>query len=131
VDFTQEGKDHDLPRDGWRLDADTVDMAREKTDNHLKAWRKFRKLTQQQLADRIEPPTTKQVIQALESGQNGLSDKWLRKLAPALGTTPGFLLDYDPNDIDGEIIAAAQDVAQGNREQVLQILRTFKTGTVG
>ncbi len=106
-------------------------MAKRESENHLQAWRKFRRLTQQQLADAVEPPTTKQVIQALESGQNGLSDKWLRRLAPALGTTPGYLLDYDPDSIDAELIEAAREASKGGkRDQVLSILKTF-TGTHG
>lgn len=99
--------------------------------NHLKAWRKFRRLTQQQLADAVEPPTTKQVIQAVESGQRGLSDKWLRRLAPALGTTPGFLLDYAPEDIDSSYLEAALGVPREQRAQALEILRTFKKSKAG
>lgn len=43
------------------------------------------------------------MIQYLESGERGLSAKWLRKLAPALDTTPGQLLDTDPEQVDLEI----------------------------
>lgn len=97
--------------------------------NHLRAWREYRRLSQAALAEKVG--TADNVISNLESGDRRLSDKWLQKLAVALETTPGYLLDYDPNDIDTELIRAAQDVAKGNREQVLQILRTFKTGTNG
>lgn len=105
-------------------------MARTATNeaaNHLRAWREFRKLTQEELAAKVE--TTGAVISLLESGARGLSDKWLRKLAPALGTRPGFLLDYDPNDIDGDLLAAVMEVPKERRDQALGILRTFKTGT--
>lgn len=51
-------------------------------------------MTQEQLAERVG--TAGNVIGLIESGQRGLSDKWLRKLAPELGTTPGFLLDHSP-----------------------------------
>jgi transcriptional regulator with XRE-family HTH domain len=125
VDFLASAKVHALPRDVAAPVPDTVDMA-SSSPNHLKAWRKFRLLTQQQLADAIEPPTTKQVIQAIESGARGLSDKWLRRLAPALGTTPGFLLDHDPADIDTALLEAAQAVHVDDRAQALQILRTFR-----
>lgn len=95
--------------------------------NHLRAWREFRKLTQEELAAKVD--TTGAVISLLESGGRGLSDKWLRKLAPALGTRPGFLLDFDPNDIDGDLLAAVMEVPKERRDQALGILRTFKTGT--
>lgn len=104
-------------------------MAKKTKDtNHLRAWREFRHLTQDQLGERVE--TTASVISLLESGARGLSDKWLRKLAPALGTTPGFLLDHSPEDLDGSFLEAALSVPAESRAQVLEILKTFrKTGT--
>lgn len=96
------------------------------TPNHLKAWRKFRLMTQQQLADAIEPTTTKQVIQAIESGTRGLSDKWLRRLAPALGTTPGFLLDYAPDELPNEFLDVVREIPSESRSQALTVLKTFR-----
>lgn len=76
--------------------------------------------------------TKDNVISNLESGERQLTEKWLVRLARALKTTPGYLLDHDPNDLDTDLIRAAQEAVQGgNREQVMQILRTFKTGTNG
>lgn len=66
------------------------------------------------------------VIGHLESGERGLSDKWLRRLAPALGTTPGFLLDHSPDDLNAEYIDAAMSVGAEDRPQVLEILKTFR-----
>lgn len=87
-------------------------------------------MTQEQLAEAVE--TDKSVISLLESGGRGLSDKWARRLAPALGTTPGFLLDHDPNDLDTAFLEAAMNVAPENRAQVTAILKTFRrTGTEG
>jgi transcriptional regulator with XRE-family HTH domain len=97
--------------------------------NHLKAWRKFRLMTLEEVGDAIG--TTKAVIQQLESGRMALSHKWLLKLAPVFGTTPGFLLDHDPNDIDSAFLEAAMAVPKERREQAIQILETFKTGTEG
>jgi len=96
----------------------------------LREWREFRRMTQEQLAAAVE--TDKSVISLLESGSRGLSDKWARRLAPALGTTAGFLLDYDPNDLDTAFIEAALSVAKEDRPQALKILETFRrTGTHG
>jgi transcriptional regulator with XRE-family HTH domain len=100
--------------------------------NHLKAWRLFRRMTQQELADAVEPPTTKQVIQAIESGARGLSDKWLRRLAPALGTTPGILIDFAPDKVDTEIMDIWRDIPTEERDRARRALEIFrKTGTGG
>jgi len=66
--------------------------------NHLRAWREHRGLSQAQLAAMVG--TEGSVISLLESGDRALSNKWLRRLAPALETTPGLLLDYEPTDVD-------------------------------
>lgn len=86
-------------------------------------------MTQEQLADKIG--TTGNVISQIESGVRGLSHKWLIRLAPALGTTPGFLLDHNPNDLDTAYLDAVYAVPADKREQAMLILATFKTGTNG
>lgn len=125
MDFRASGKVHSLSRDRFRQAVDNVDM---ETDgpNHLKAWRKHRRMTQQALADAVEPPTTKQVIQAIESGTRGLSDKWLRRLAPALHTTPGRLLDYGPDQIPVEIDDIWNDIAPEDRPRAQRALEVFR-----
>jgi transcriptional regulator with XRE-family HTH domain len=92
--------------------------------NNLRAWREYRRLSQDQLAEKVG--TKGNVIGHLESGERGLSDKWLRRLAPALGTTPGFLLDHSPTDLDAAYIDAAMSVGPEDRPQVLEILKTFR-----
>src|SRR5687768_13320117 len=91
---------HDLAKAFFPRLSHIVDMDR--AVNHLKAWREFRRMTQEELAEKVG--TTGSVISMLESGNRGLSDKWLRKLAPALNTSPGHLLDHDPNDLPTDII---------------------------
>lgn len=86
-------------------------------------------MTLEEVGDAIG--TTKAVIQQLESGRMGLSHKWLLKLAPVFNTTPGFLLDHDPNDIDAAYIETALAVPKDRRDQAVQILSTFRTGTNG
>jgi transcriptional regulator with XRE-family HTH domain len=96
--------------------------------NHLRAWREARGLSQEALAKLVG--TAGNVISLLESGERALSDKWLRRLAPALKTTPGFLLDHDPNDLDTEFLQAALAVPKEQRAQVLRILEALRpTGT--
>lgn len=95
--------------------------------NHLRAWREFRGLTQAQLAALVD--TTDNVISMLESGDRQLSSKWLYRLAPALKTRPGFLLEFAPEDADLSILEAIVDVPDNRKGEALQILKVFKTGT--
>lgn len=95
--------------------------------NYLQAWRKFRRITQDELAERVG--TTKAVISLLESGQRPLSAKWLRKLAPALQTTPGHLLDHDPESLPTDMLALWADIDARDRPRALRVLESFRTGT--
>lgn len=99
--------------------------------NFLRAWRAKRGLSQEQLAKAVD--TSPNMIQYLETGERGLSAKWLRRLAPALDTTPGMLLDTDPDEVDIEIHdfwTAKLDKDQ--RRQVKAIAEALlKTGTSG
>jgi len=81
-------------------------------------------MTQAELAEKVG--TSDNVISLLESGERGLSHKWLLKLAPALGTTPGFLLDYDPNDLDTDYLRDALDVPKGRRNEARLFFRALK-----
>lgn len=96
--------------------------------NHLRAWREHRKLSQNQLAERVG--TNANMIGYLESGERGLSAKWLRRLADALETTPGHLLDHDPGEMPADILDIWSHIGKRDREQAVRILSTFtKTGT--
>lgn len=95
--------------------------------NHLRAWREFRHLTQAQLAEMVG--TTDNVISMLESGDRQLSPKWLYKLAPALKTRAGFLLEFAPEDADLSILEAIVDLPQESKPQALRVLNALKTGT--
>lgn len=96
--------------------------------NHLKPWREFRGLSQQQLASAVD--TTQHQIAYLESGERGLSAKWLRKLSVALDTTPGMLLDHDPNNLDSDMIEIWATASNRQKRQLAEIAKTIlKTGT--
>jgi transcriptional regulator with XRE-family HTH domain len=96
--------------------------------NHLRAWREFRKMTQEQLADAVG--TDKGVISLLESGARGLSDKWLRRLAPVLETTPGYLLDHAPDDLPTDIIDIWSHIPDRDKATARRVLESFsRTGT--
>ena len=92
--------------------------------NHLRAWREFRRMTQVQLADAVG--TKGSVISLLESGDRRLSDKWLRRLAPTLQTTPGHLLDYDPEDVPTDLLEIWASIPEDRRAQAIEVLNTFR-----
>lgn len=95
--------------------------------NYLKAWREFRRMSQEKLAEEIG--TTKAVISLLESGQRPLSAKWLRKIAPVLRTTPGHLLDHDPEGLPTDVIEIWSHIEERDRPRALRVLESFRTGT--
>jgi len=98
--------------------------------NHLRAWREFREMTQQQLADSVG--TNANMIGYLESGERGLSAKWLRKLAPALKTQPGHILEHDPSTMPTDIIEIWFNADDQKRRQLVSLAKAIvSTGTDG
>lgn len=101
--------------------------------NHLRAWREYRGMTQVELAEACDPPTTHQVIGYLERGRTQLSAKWLRLLADALKTTPGMLLDHDPDELNTDVIDIWTHASAVEKRQIAEIARTLtrrdRTGT--
>lgn len=94
--------------------------------NYLRAWREYRKLTQEELADSVG--TTKAVISLLENEKRPLSSKWLRKLGEALATKPGYILDVDPEEVGSDIIDIWSNIDVRDRAQAVRVLRSL-TGT--
>lgn len=119
--------DHNLP--AWHYDRmDSND--KNGGPNHLASWREYRKLTQAALAERVG--TNANMISYLESGERGLSAKWLRRLAPALDTTPGMLLDHNPLELSTDVIDMWSHADLRQKRQLSDIARTlFKDGTNG
>jgi transcriptional regulator with XRE-family HTH domain len=98
--------------------------------NFLQAWRERAKLSQEVLAEKIG--TSPSVISYLEQGERGLSAKWLRRLAPVLGITPGLLLDHHPDDLSNDMIDMWVGADKKQRQQLTEIARTIiKDGTLG
>lgn len=123
-------KSHNLCGAHLVTDCDIVRMESDKNagPNYLREWRLFRKLTQEQLAEKVG--TNANMIGYLESGERGLSAKWLRRLAPALETTPGMLLDHDPHQLDSDIIDIWTHASERERRQISDIAKTLlRTGT--
>lgn len=96
--------------------------------NYLQAWRTFRGLTQGELAERVG--TNQNMIGYLENGDRGLSAKWLRRLADALNTTPGFLLDHDPHEMPRDLLDIWGHADDTQKRQIADIAKAIvRTGT--
>ena len=98
--------------------------------NYLRAWREFRGLSQAELAEAVG--TNQNMIGYLESGERGLSAKWLRKLAPALRTQPGFILEHDPSTLPTDIVEIWINASDVERRQLVSLAKAIvRTGTDG
>lgn len=89
----------------------------------LKQWRQFRGLSQEDLAAEVE--TTAGVISLLENHERDLSNKWLQRLAPALKTRPGAILDYDPDQIDNDVLEIWATLSERDKTKAKTILKTL------
>jgi transcriptional regulator with XRE-family HTH domain len=98
--------------------------------NHLRAWRRFRKMKGADLAKALD--ITPGMVSELENSRRALSAKWLRRLAPALRTTPGHLLDHDPLKVPTDIAEIWFNATEDQREQIVKLaLIVVPTGTNG
>ncbi|MEO1552675.1 MAG: helix-turn-helix transcriptional regulator [Pseudomonadota bacterium] len=97
--------------------------------NNLRAWREFRKLTQEELAEKVG--TTAAVISLLENGQRGLSATWLHRFAPHLRVSPGFLLDHSPGDLTTDMLEAWASVPAADQGKALAALQRYALAKKG
>ena len=94
----------------------------------IRAWREYRGLTQEQLADRLS--TTKANISRIENLRQGYTQDFLEACADALRTDPASLIMRDPSDPAG-FWSIWDQAKPGQRRQIIEIARTLtkKTGT--
>jgi len=102
--------------------------------NNLRAWMRFRKKTGAALAEELGGNVTPGMISDLANSKRQLSAKWLRRLAAALDTTPGHLLDHDPADIPDDILDVWVTATPDQQRQIAALARVVvdtpvKTGT--
>ncbi len=71
----------------------------ERQKQHFKAWRKYRGLTQEQLADRIG--IARSYLTKIERGDRRYDQPFLEAAAYALRCEPGDLITRDPTDPEG------------------------------
>ena len=100
-------------------DSEIVDDNR----NYLRAWIKFRKTTQAKLA--AELGTSESVVSDLANGNRQLSPKWLRRISAILGTTPGFLLDNDPKDLDTAMLERVLALSEAGKAKTIKFIDDF------
>lgn len=97
-------------------------------ENHLGAWMRYRKVNGAQLASELGK--TPGMISDLVNSKRALSAKWLRRLAPALKTTPGMLLDHDPFTLDADMIDIWVTASLDQRKTLADIARAVVKSSV-
>ena len=91
-------------------------------ENHLRAWRLYRDLTQDQLA--ALAGTSKPQISRLERSDRRLTTDWLQRLATPLKCSPAELLGPPPN---GQEPPSAPDEPFDPRPLMKQVARYLRT----
>lgn len=97
-------------------------------EHFLRPWRLFRELTEEDLAGALSVPLS--VLAGWESGAQDMSEKWLRRAAEALKTTPGAILDVDPRAVPPSLLDLWLDTAKHQR-RVMDVAQQVRTGTSG
>lgn len=93
----------------------------------IRAWRKFRNLTQHQLADRIGKAHSS--VGRIERGLQPYSQELLEALADALQTEPASLLMRDPTEPDA-IWSIWDQAKPGQRRAIVEHAKIIvRTGT--
>ena len=87
----------------------------------IKEWRKFRGLTQERLAERIE--ATHGAISQLERGKINYTQPMLEALAFALSCEPSELLRHPPSDIENELTMYVRRLDDTRRTMALALLK--------
>lgn len=92
--------------------------------HYVREWRKFRGLTQEQLAERT--PFTSGAISQLEVGRTRYTQEMLEALAFALNCKPGDLLDRNPFK-EGEVHSLFDELPEDRKSLAIEMLKTLKS----
>jgi transcriptional regulator with XRE-family HTH domain len=107
-------------------------MIAEAHPNHrIREWRKYRGLTQEQLAERIG--IARSYLTKIERGSRRYDQPFLEAAAEALRTEPARLINVDPTAPEG-LWSLWEQLTVPERAQalaVIQALRGARTGTGG
>lgn len=105
-----------------------------KRHHFIKEWRKFRGLTQEQLAGRLEKmpgePLSHASVSRLEREIQPYQQESLEAVAVALNCTPAQLLSVNPYETpDVDLFRVIQGLAPDKRKQILDIARILAEQT--
>jgi transcriptional regulator with XRE-family HTH domain len=101
--------------------------ARVRRRTFFKEWRKHRRLTLEQAAERAD--MTAGNLSAMERGAQGYTQAGLESLAEAYGCDPGQLLTVDPTK-DDAMWSIWEHAKPGDRLKIVEIAKTI-TGRAG
>lgn len=96
--------------------------------NYLRQWRELRGLTQDSLAAIVG--TKGSVISLFENGKRGLDDVWLRRLAKPLRTSPGAILEINPEQADPALLSLLEVwgmIPDDRKSLAITVLGNFAT----
>jgi transcriptional regulator with XRE-family HTH domain len=101
--------------------------------NYIRAWRKHRGLTGEELGAALDPPASAGTISSYETNKRKASQFRLGQIAAALKTTPGKLLDEPPPlpgstpvvTMPAEVIDIWDHIPDDRRSQAIALLRVL------
>lgn len=94
--------------------------------NNIKAIREDRGLSQDQLAARLKPKTTKAQISKLENGQRQLTHTWAERLAAALECHWAELYASGLKREEVELLQTYRGLSEENRDLAQKLVGTLK-----
>lgn len=96
----------------------------------FRAWREYKGLTQEQLAERVDMSVSS--ISQIETGAQGFTDSTLIAIAEALSCAPGDLLSVDPR-VEGAVVDLMRLIERKDQATVMAIINGLpdRTGTKG
>lgn len=97
------------------------------TKHYIKHWRKYRDITQGQLADRMEDKPGERLmshvtVSFIENGKQSPTLEQLGAFAEALDVSVNDLIGTDPTK-DGEVVDLLKLIDDANRDRVIAILK--------
>jgi transcriptional regulator with XRE-family HTH domain len=101
-----------------------VRLKPDKPRHFIKAWRQYRDLTQERLAERIGK--THGAVSQLERGLIGYTQPMLEALADALQCEPGDLITRDPNLEIWSIWDQVRKLPPDEQKRVVAIIQAFQ-----
>lgn len=96
----------------------------QRSRHYIKEWRKFRGLSQEQLAGRIGKAISS--ISNLENYKQGYSQVMLEALADALSCEPWELLRRDPRK-DGDVVDLFDSLNDDDKKRAAIIIQSLKS----